>query len=109
LAPDGRFFVCGSENGAVSLWQLDWELKKKSLADWHEGAECYLDNFLTLHSGGKTILGKWKPPKWDNGQFKQLLSTLGRAGYGWLKPESVKKMLEHKASEWTAPPPLFMK
>jgi hypothetical protein len=37
-------------------------------------------------------------PAWTGENFKGLLYTLGCAGYGWLKPEGVRKELERMAA-----------
>jgi hypothetical protein len=45
-------------------------------------------------------------PGWTEDDFRQLLHTLGCAGYGWLRPEGVRCELERMASTWQCPPPL---
>ena len=90
-------------------------------ADWDEGARAHLENFLTLHTPYVTTLPieRWPSqeevtlaltrrgrPTWTDDDFKQLLYTLGCAGFGWLRPEGVKRELEKMAADWTGPPPL---
>ena len=36
----------------------------------------------------------------------QLLFTLGCAGYGWLRPEGVRRELDKMAASWQGPPTL---
>jgi hypothetical protein len=45
-------------------------------------------------------------PIWTDDDFKQLLHTLACAGYGWLRPEGVRKKLEEMTANWQGPPPL---
>jgi hypothetical protein len=35
-----------------------------------------------------------------------LLEILSYGGYGWLRPEGVRRELEKMAAAWTGPPPL---
>ena len=36
---------------------------------------------------------------WTEDDFQRLLYTLGCAGYGWLRPEGVRRELERMAAE----------
>jgi WD40 repeat protein len=45
-------------------------------------------------------------PCWGEEDFRGLLFTLGCAGYGWLRPEGVRRELEQMALDWEGPPPL---
>ena len=51
-------------------------------ADWDEGARPYLATFLSLH------------PSWTDADFESLMLDLQNRGYGWLRPEGVRKALE---------------
>jgi WD40 repeat protein/serine/threonine protein kinase len=106
FSPDGRFAISASHDNILQLWVLDWALEEKEPADWDVGAQPYLENSLILHSPGKNFFGKWKKPEWTEGDFRQLLHTLGCAGYGWLRPEGVRRKLEEMAANWQGPPPL---
>ncbi len=100
FSPDGHWLATSAGKDAVLLWYLDWELKILNPQDWNEGARDYLNIFLTLQtpyaSDGFTRRGK---PTWVEGDFNRLLYTLGTAGYGWLRPEGVRRKLEEMASE----------
>jgi hypothetical protein len=80
-----------------------------------------LINFLTQHTPYATdlptegtpsaeqiqlALTRRGKPSWVEDDFQQLLHTLGCAGYGWLRPEGVKRELEKMAANWQGPPPL---
>src|SRR5205814_503438 len=43
---------------------------------------------------------------WTKDDFRRLLDRLGCAGYGWLRPEGVRRELEKMAADWRGPPPL---
>ena len=46
----------------------------------------YVRNFLVVRNG-----------KWDEEDFKWLINDLQNSGYGWLRPEGVRKKLEEMA------------
>ncbi|MBN2147207.1 MAG: serine/threonine protein kinase [Anaerolineales bacterium] len=118
LSGDGRYALSGSEDKTLRLWELDWELEDIPLADWDEGARPYLQNFLTLRTSvagelpqgpsptekeTSHVLTRRGKPGWNEDDFQQLLYMLGCAGYGWLRPEGVRKELEHMYEESQAP------
>jgi hypothetical protein len=94
---------------------LDWELGANQPTDWDEGARPHLEAFLALHTpyaaleaflalhtGGAPegvelvlALSRRGKPTWAEEDFKHLLYTLGCAGYGWLRPEGVRRELEN--------------
>jgi hypothetical protein len=45
-------------------------------------------------------------PQWTEDDFHGLIAKLGYCGYGYLRPEGVKKKLLKMAEDWTGPPPL---
>jgi hypothetical protein len=114
FSPDARFALSGSDDNTLRLWILDWELEDQEPATWDEGARPYLENFLTLHTPyAGTLPQNRQPteqeitlaltrrgkPTWTEEDFKGLLSTLGCAGYGWLKLEGVRRELERMSAE----------
>jgi len=114
FSPDGRYVLSGSEDTTLKLWELEWELDFPDPADWDDGAQPYIDNFLTLHrpyAGTLPVdrepteeeitlaLSRQGTPTWTEDDFQQLLYTLGCAGYGWLRPEGVRRKLEELARE----------
>jgi WD40 repeat protein/serine/threonine protein kinase len=100
LSPDGRYALSGSEDNTICLWEFDWDYDFPAPADWDEGARPYLDIFLTLHTpyapDGLRRVGK---PQWTEEDFQKLLQELGYRGYGWLRPEGVRRELEKMAKE----------
>lgn len=121
LRLDGRWALSGSEDKTLHLWELDWEFEAHDPVDWDEGARPHLVNFLTLHTPPMGQLPKDREPTeeevqaaltrrgrpvWNDEEFKRLLYTLACAGYGWLRPEGVKRELEKMAQDWQGPPPV---
>ncbi|MGB3345751.1 MAG: WD40 repeat domain-containing protein, partial [Candidatus Humimicrobiia bacterium] len=112
LSTDNKYALSGSEDNTLKLWQLEWELEDNHPADWDDRALPYIKNFLILHTPyiavitedtepieeeinlALTCRGK---PNYTEEDFKQLLYTLGCAGYGWLREEGVRKKLEEIA------------
>jgi hypothetical protein len=45
-------------------------------------------------------------PLWTEKDFGELLHWLGCAGYGWLRPNGVRRKLDQLARGWKRPPPL---
>jgi WD40 repeat protein len=129
LSADGRYALSGSADHTLRLWLLDWELGDHAPADWDEEALPYLEMFLSLHTPYLVMpkvtsplsrLFKSAPtdeditqaltrkgePAWTENDFQDLLRTLGYAGYGWLRPEGVRRQLTRMARHWKGPPRL---
>src|SRR5262249_15053126 len=124
LSRDGCFALSTAWYDPVRLWTLDWELEDKQPADWDEGARPYLENFLRLRPAAadpvpkvgwlrrlfgralseeersQALIGQGKP-SWTEAAFQRLLHTLGCVGYGWLRPEGVRRELEKMAADWS--------
>jgi WD40 repeat protein len=116
LSVDGRYAISGSRDNTIKLWALDWELQEKEPTDWDELARPYLETFLTLHTPYAAELPQGRDPTeeevrlaltrggipvWTVDDFQQLLYKLGCAGYGWLRPEGVRRKLEELAAQRT--------
>jgi WD40 repeat protein len=106
FSPDGRWILSGSNDETLRLWEFDWEYEFPGWADWDNEAQPYLDNFLTSHSSRGRWLRKWKKPEWNDDNFQKLIMDLQDAGFGWLRPEGVRKQLEKMSADWTGPPSL---
>jgi WD40 repeat protein len=91
LTPDGRYALSGSTDGTLRLWELDYDWEFPEPADWDEDAKPYLEIFLKLRSG-----------KWEEEDFQNLMKELSLRGYGWLKPEGVRKKLQQMTREESA-------
>jgi len=103
MSPDARWVLSGSGDQTLRLWEVVWEYEFPDRADWDDDARGYLDAFLTLHcpcaDDGISRVGR---PSWTDEDFKQLLVGLRLSGYGWLRPDGVRRQLEKMTSEWKA-------
>jgi len=66
-----------------------------------------LEIFLTLHcrnkDGSLTRVGK---PRWTDDDFQQLITQLQQRGFGWLRPEGVRRKLQELTANWMGSPPM---
>jgi WD40 repeat protein/serine/threonine protein kinase len=100
FAPSGEFVLSVGRDSKICLSRLDWDYDFPDPADWDEGARPYLDIFLTLHTPyGPDGLSRVGKPQWTEEDFQKLLQELGYRGYGWLRPEGVRRELEKMAKE----------
>jgi len=98
LTPDGRFALTGGGDG-MRLWELDWDYELPKPADWDKGAGPLLEAFLRAQVPYADPLTEDGPlrrgvPAWDEADFDSLLHALQDAGYGWLRPEGIRRQLE---------------
>ena len=120
LSADGRWALSGSEDKTLRLWELDWDYEFPCWTDWDEGARPCLVNFLCQHTpyaaelpadGAPSdeqiqlALTRRGDPIWTDTDFQQLITQLQHVGYGWLRPEGVKRELEKMAADWQGPAP----
>jgi hypothetical protein len=115
LSSDGQYALARCDDGEVTLWFLDWALEEKAPISWVEGARPYLEVFLRAHQPYAASLPEARRateeevtraltrrgrPVWTEQDFQSLIYTLGCAGYGWLRPEGVRRELERMTAEW---------
>jgi serine/threonine protein kinase len=118
ISPDGCWALSASGDKTLRQWELDWECDFPSVADWDVGARPYLEFFLTLHTPYAAELPQDRAPSeeeirlaltrrgkpfWNEEEFDALIRRLQYAGYGWLRPEGVRKELDEMAKEWKGP------
>jgi hypothetical protein len=100
VAGDGSFVIAGDPGShALRLWRVEWEWSFPEEDDWDDDAEPYLYFFLVRHILGPSPLeGITAPltaePEWSEREFSELLSELELRGYGWLRPDGVRRHLE---------------
>jgi WD40 repeat protein len=108
LSIDGLRAISFGRDRYLRGWGLEWKLQARRSADWHESARPYVEIFLTLHTphapDGISREGK---PFWTEDDFHGLITDLQYRGYGWLRPEGVRRKLEEMSASWHGPPPLF--
>jgi WD40 repeat protein len=82
-------------NGEVIIWQLEWDLAAYDEMDWHANAQRFIDLFIESHTpvADGIFRKKTEKPCWTEDDFQVLMATLGRAGYGWIRAEGVRKKL----------------
>ena|SRR5581483_3667779 len=96
----------------IRLYEIEWELEAREPADWDAGARTLLETFLTAHipysselrtdrdlSAEKIrhALTRHGKPVWKERDVHTFLETLQYAGYGWLRPASVRARLDELA------------
>jgi len=107
ISPDSRFALSGGEDSTLRLWQVDWDYHFPGWADWDDRARPCLETFLTLRCPyTPDHLTRAGTPQWDDDDFQRLLRELQSRGFGWLRPEGVRRQLEQMTAEWQGPPPL---
>lgn len=120
-SPNGQQLLTGHEDGTLRIWELDWEIKAHQPADWDADALPLLQRFLVHHTPFLAQLPEQRQPNeqeitlsltrrgrpvWNEADLKQLLQELRDTGYGWLRPQGIRRQLALLAAQWTEPPSL---
>ena len=80
----------GGYDKTIRLWKLIWDLEFTDPVVWDESVRPYIEIFLTLLKG-----------KWGEEDFKLLIDELAsKRGYGWVRPEGIRKELEKMTKEY---------
>jgi WD40 repeat protein/serine/threonine protein kinase len=107
FSPNSQYALSAGYDKMICIWEFDWKWDFPNPADWVEDARPYLEIFLSLHTPyDPDGLSRVGPPTWTDADFQQLLTELGYRGYGWLRPEGVRRELEKMARDWQGPPSL---
>jgi len=122
MSQDCKWLVSRYSDRSVMRWRLDWKIVTHVPEDWDEGARSYLVDYLTQRtpyaaeipitlepSEEDMVMAVMRRgrPVWTEEDFMAFLDTLANVGYGWLRPEGVRRELEKMARKWDGPPPLF--
>jgi hypothetical protein len=114
LSRDGRWFISGGDEKVLHVHEIDWELAAREPADWDQGALPLLETFLASHmpyisglradrdlSAEKILhaLTRQGKPVWRENDVQSFLTSLQYAGYGWLRPESIREKLDEIARQ----------
>jgi WD40 repeat protein/serine/threonine protein kinase len=92
MSNDSRYALTVGD-ATAKLWLLDWELEERPPADWDEGARPCLEAFLNQAGDARG------EPLRAEEDFEDLMYRLGCEGYGWLRPEGVRRELEKMIEE----------
>lgn len=104
FSPDGRYAFSGAEDKTIKVWILDWELIERSEARWDERVKPWLEAFLRAHfqstgiSSGIEYSDRAKNLRIKRSELKELLYSLGCAGFGWLPPKRIVRELKAMVS-----------
>jgi WD40 repeat protein len=104
FSPDGRYAISSGKDCKIYLWKLDWDLEANPVTDWDELARPYLDAFLILHTPLPSGFFKKRSsnPSWTEEDLQELLRNLGHAGFGWIRPEIVRRKLKEIVASGSA-------
>ena len=92
ITRNGRFALSAGRDHLIKVLSLDWELGNMPSTRWHKGAAPWLRAFLN------NLEPQPEPPDstaspWSGDDLKDLLQTLGCAGFGWINPGIVRREL----------------
>ena len=109
IARDGRRALSASTDGTARIWHLDWRPQMRPFAEWDDAARPHLEVFLAQQiplAGGGALR-----PEWNENDIQRFVRDLGDRGFGWLRPDGVRRKLAEMAAAWgtkerPAPTPL---
>ena len=103
VSPDSRWALSASEDRSLRVWEFVWDYEFPEPSDWHKGARPYLQAFVRLRRApGDDGISRDGRPSWDGASFDELMGQLQRSGYGWLRPDGVRRELERMTAPWYA-------
>lgn len=92
--PGAQHLLSASADGTLRVWFCEWEPEGLPEATWDERALPYLELFLHHHG----------PGPWSEDALRELDAELGRRGFGWLRPQEVRRQLAELATTWEGLP-----
>jgi WD40 repeat protein/serine/threonine protein kinase len=92
LSADGRWALAGGQDKGLKRWELDWDLEAREPATWDDAAEPFLRTFIVTYQR-RSLAGQRKF-EWTEQDFDGLIHMLACAGYGYLRPDGVRKQLK---------------
>ncbi|MBF0381358.1 MAG: serine/threonine protein kinase [Magnetococcales bacterium] len=106
FSSSSRFILSGGTDNTLKLWITDWEYRQQKPAEWDKAVLPLLKPFLKRRNKGlnpkplsltKTVMialfGSKKGPL-NEKEFSEITSILGLGGFGWLKAEQVRVVLD---------------
>jgi len=94
FSPDGNLALSGGgyDDKKICLWRFEWDYEFPEPADWDEGARPYVEIFLRLHPQIKNPINSII--SYFDIDLTKLMEQLSSAGYGWLRPEGVRREMK---------------
>ncbi|MBF0193763.1 MAG: protein kinase [Magnetococcales bacterium] len=106
FSQSARFVLSGGTDNTLKLWIMDWEYRKQKPKEWDKTALPLLKPFLKRRNKGlnpkqlpitttivTALFGSKKGPL-NEKELLELTRLLGLGGFGWLKAEQVRVVLD---------------
>ena len=106
FSQSSRFAVSGGGDHTLKLWMMDWEYQQQKPAEWDKGVVPLLKPFLRRRNKGLNpqqlplstriiiaLFGSKKGPL-NEKELEEVARILGLGGFGWLKPDTVRVVLD---------------
>jgi len=100
ISSDGRRLISASWDKTICVWELDWDYEFPGFSDCAEPVSSFLEAFLAIRANRSSSLKGGSRPTWTENEFEILLYDLRASGFGWLRPEGVRKQLDEMARKW---------
>ncbi len=94
----GRRALSASTDGSARIWYLDWRPQVRPFAEWDDAARPHLEVFLAQQVP-QVGSGRLRP-EWNEHDVERLLRDLGNRGFGWLRPDGVRRRLTEMGAAW---------
>ena len=101
-----RFAYTLDGGGLVRKWEFEWALEYRDPGDYDDSLDPYIINFLQRFKSNRVESSPRRSPAEKD--YLDFMEELGGRGYGWLKPESVRRSIESFIGLGLAPEDYFL-